>query len=143
MKQIIFIAFFLLFAAIAGIYQIQNSQVDTDVTAKTTKVGVLINGSYVTSKVDPRDIDISPVIDGTDFGVLPLDHQDAVEHLIDHNSRLPQILRCHPFYTVFVYPKGHRLRRVNNETLRNGKAFWSRAKGGREKGFLFLKLETE
>lgn len=45
MKKIIFIAFFLLFAAIAGIHQIQNSQVDTDVTAKTTKVGVLINGS--------------------------------------------------------------------------------------------------
>ena len=45
MKKIIFIAFFILFAAIAGIYQIQNSQVDTDVTAKTTKVGVLINGS--------------------------------------------------------------------------------------------------
>ncbi len=44
MRQIIFIAFFLLFAAIAGIYQIQNSQVDTDVTAKTTKVGVLLNG---------------------------------------------------------------------------------------------------
>ena len=45
MKRIIFIAFFLLFAAIAGIYQIQNSQVDTNVTAKTTKVGVLINGT--------------------------------------------------------------------------------------------------
>lgn len=45
MRKIIFIAFFLLFTAIAGIYQIQNRQVDTDVTAKTTKVGVLINGS--------------------------------------------------------------------------------------------------
>ena len=45
MKKIIFIAFFLLFAAIVGIYQIQNSQVDTDVTAKPTKVGVLINGN--------------------------------------------------------------------------------------------------
>lgn len=45
MKKIIFIAFFLLFAAIAGISQIQNTQVDTDVTANTTKVGVLINGN--------------------------------------------------------------------------------------------------
>ncbi|MBQ7155415.1 MAG: BMP family ABC transporter substrate-binding protein [Synergistaceae bacterium] len=45
MRKIIFIAFFLLFVAIAGIYQIQKSQVDTDVTAKATKVGVLINGS--------------------------------------------------------------------------------------------------
>ena len=45
MKKIIFIAFFLLFAAIAGIHQIQNRQVDTDVTATTTKVGVLLNGS--------------------------------------------------------------------------------------------------
>lgn len=45
MKRIIIIAFFLLFAAIFGIYQIKNSQLDTNVTAKTTKVGVLINGS--------------------------------------------------------------------------------------------------
>lgn len=45
MKSIIFIAFFLLFAAITGIYQIQNSHVDTDVTAKITRVGVLINGT--------------------------------------------------------------------------------------------------
>ncbi|MBQ6969762.1 MAG: BMP family ABC transporter substrate-binding protein [Synergistaceae bacterium] len=44
MRKIIFTAFFLLFAAIAGIYKIQNSQVDTDVTAKTTRVGVLMNG---------------------------------------------------------------------------------------------------
>ncbi len=44
MRKIIFFAFFLLIIAIAGIYQIQNSKVDTDVTAKTTKVGVLING---------------------------------------------------------------------------------------------------
>ena len=45
MRKIIFIAFFLLFTTIAGIYKIQNIRVDTDVTAKTTKVGVLINGS--------------------------------------------------------------------------------------------------
>ena len=45
MRKIIFIAFFLLFAAIAGIYQIQNSRTDRNVTAKTTKVGVLVNGT--------------------------------------------------------------------------------------------------
>ena len=105
--------------------------------------GVLVNGSYVTAKVNPRDIDISPVIDGMAFKALSLDHQKAVEHLIDHNSGLPQILRCHSFYTVFVYPEGHRLRRENNTTFQNGKAFWSRAKGGKEKGFLFLNLKTK
>ena len=45
MKKIIVIAFLLLFAAIAGIYRIQRSQLDTDVTARTTRVGVLLNGS--------------------------------------------------------------------------------------------------
>ena len=45
MRRFTFIAFLLLFAAIAGITLIQNSQVDTDVTAKATKVGVLLTGS--------------------------------------------------------------------------------------------------
>lgn len=45
MKKIIVIAFFLLFAAIAGIYQIQKGEIDTDVTARATRVGVLLNGT--------------------------------------------------------------------------------------------------
>lgn len=44
MRKIIIIAFLILFAALAGIFQIQRSQVETDVTAKTTKVGVLLSG---------------------------------------------------------------------------------------------------
>ncbi|MCR5347326.1 MAG: BMP family ABC transporter substrate-binding protein [Fretibacterium sp.] len=44
MRKIIFIAFFLLFSAIVGISQIQLEPVDTDVTASTTKVGVMLSG---------------------------------------------------------------------------------------------------
>ena len=44
MRKIIIISFLILFAALAGIFRIQNAQVDTDVTAKTTKVGVLLSG---------------------------------------------------------------------------------------------------
>ena len=44
MRKIIIIAFLILFAALAGIFQIQRSQVETDVTARTTKVGVLLSG---------------------------------------------------------------------------------------------------
>ncbi len=46
MKKIIVIAFLILFAALAGIYRIQSDQVDTDVTARTTKVGVLLSGPH-------------------------------------------------------------------------------------------------
>ncbi len=45
MRKIIIIAFLILFAAMGGIFRIQNSQVDTDATAETTKVGVLLSGS--------------------------------------------------------------------------------------------------
>lgn len=44
MRKIIIIAFLILFAAIAVIFHIQSEQVETDVTAKTTKVGVLLSG---------------------------------------------------------------------------------------------------
>ena len=45
MKKIIVIAFLLLFAAIAGIYQIRDIGADKDVTARVTKVGVLLTGT--------------------------------------------------------------------------------------------------
>ncbi len=45
MRKIIIIAFLILFAALAVIFRIQNSEVNPDVTAKTTKVGVLLSGS--------------------------------------------------------------------------------------------------
>ncbi len=44
MRKIIIIAFLILFAALAGIFFIQSTQVETDATAKTTKVGVLLSG---------------------------------------------------------------------------------------------------
>ena len=45
MKKIIVVAFLLLFAAIVGIYQIRDSEMDTNVTARVTKVGVLLTGT--------------------------------------------------------------------------------------------------
>lgn len=45
MKRIFFIAFIILLAAIAGILLIHRSQVNTDVTANTTRVGVIISGN--------------------------------------------------------------------------------------------------
>lgn len=44
MRKIVIIAFLILLAALAGIFRIQNSQLNTDVTAKVTKVGVLLSG---------------------------------------------------------------------------------------------------
>lgn len=46
MRKLIIIAFLILFAAFAGIYGIQSNQLNTDVTAKVTKVGVLLSGSH-------------------------------------------------------------------------------------------------
>lgn len=104
--------------------------------------GVLVNGSFVTSKLDPRDIDISPVIDGVAFDKLPKEQQEAVECLIDHNSQLPRLLSCHPLYVPFIYPEsGGRFRR--DTTFMDGVRFWSRAKGGQRKGLLFLWLKRE
>ena len=45
MRRGVIVAFLILAAAIAGILQIKDSEPDTDVTAKTTKVGVLLRGT--------------------------------------------------------------------------------------------------
>jgi len=44
MKKIIIMAFLILAAAVAGILLIHSSRPDTDVTAKRTKIGLLLNG---------------------------------------------------------------------------------------------------
>lgn len=103
--------------------------------------GVIINGSFVTSKPKPRDIDISPVIDGTAFDGLPQDYQKAVKCLIDRNTQLPRLLHCHPLYVPFVYFEGRSFRM--DGTFMDGVRFWSRAKGGQRKGLLFLRLKRE
>ena len=45
MRRGVIVAFLILVAAIAGIFHISDSQPNTDVTAKTTKVGVLLSGT--------------------------------------------------------------------------------------------------
>ena len=44
-RKVIFFAFLILAAAIVGILHINNSRLDTNVTAKTTKIGVLLRGT--------------------------------------------------------------------------------------------------
>jgi hypothetical protein len=103
--------------------------------------GVIVNGSFVTSKPDPRDIDISPVIDGIAFDKLPRDQQDTVFFLADHNTRVAQLLRCHTVHTVFYYPQGHNSRLKTEQVFEKSKKLWSRARGGRQKGFLYLQTD--
>ena len=105
--------------------------------------GVIINGSYVTDKVDPRDIDISPLIVGAIFEKSPREYQEAVNLLIDPGTRIVQLLWCHPLYVPFIYPVGHKRRKRNDDILEASKAFWYRARGGMEKGILYLRLGTE
>ena len=105
--------------------------------------GVIVNGSFVTSKSDPRDIDISPVINGVMFDRLPQEQQEAGECLIDPNSQLPRLLRCHPLYVPFIYPESGGRSFKRDTTFTDGVRFWSRARGGQRKGLLFLWLKRE
>ena len=105
--------------------------------------GVIINGSYVTNKADPRDIDISPLVVGSVFEKLPREYQEAVNLLIDPSTRIVQLLRCHPLYVPFIYPAGHKRRKRNDEVLQESKAFWSRARSGLQKGIVYLRLDED
>ena len=102
--------------------------------------GILINGSFVTDKLDPNDIDFSPVIDGLNYEAIHKDHRKTVEILIDHNNILVRTLRCHPYKTIFFYPEGHKNWNRTQEEKSKALKFWCNPGSKHEKGILMLKF---
>ena len=95
MRKVIFFAFLIIAAAIAGILHINNSQLDTNVTAKTTKIGVLLRGtrtdrSYGQAHYDALEFLRNPLnLDIVYRERVPADcYKEIVDLIQDENCRI-------------------------------------------------------
>ena len=71
-----------------------------------------VDGSYLSSKIDPDDIDVVTFIDRDELNALPQDRRDFVERLLNggddtkpdyksHTFLLSSCSSSHPYYPVF------------------------------------------
>lgn len=102
--------------------------------------GVIVNGSYVTNKRDPNDIDISPVINGTDYLSIPEAHRQVVNILLDHNNRIAQKLHCHTYKPIFYYSPDDARNSQTVEGFNTALNFWSVSSFHDSKGILYVNL---
>jgi hypothetical protein len=91
------------------------------------KIGVELthwaNGSFVTSKVDPGDIDVLHIVDSTDIDSLPPEHQQFVSHVLEGKENTKERFHTDSFLVVKI-PKGKPGHEEAEMTIEGWKDFW-------------------
>jgi hypothetical protein len=64
-----------------------------------------LDGSFVSTKLDPADIDVVTVLDGPDFDALPLFQQRLTQSLVN-GPHTRDFWHCDS-YAILRYPAGH------------------------------------
>jgi hypothetical protein len=95
-----------------------------------------VNGSYVTSKIDPGDIDVVSLIDGPTYDGLAPGLQSMAGALLA--GRGTQAHWGIDSYAVPVYPEGHSLHKATLKAYAYWDNQWQRVKGDIQgtKGYL-------
>lgn len=97
-----------------------------------------INGSFVTTKVDPNDIDLVSHIDGEAMDALkPLQRMLLQGLIAAHWSR--DVSGCDSF-SVAVYPKGHPARATYEKIAAWWDGFFGVDRAGQPKGYVELEI---
>lgn len=98
-----------------------------------------IDGSYVTSKIDPNDIDMVTFYDGLKFGEL-------VGSGAFYQQLMMEVIRdsfsCHSF-VVAVYPEGDRRRGFTEKQIAYWKNKWGHNYDGQVKGYIEFELTNQ
>ena len=102
--------------------------------------GVLINGSFVTNKENPNDIDFSVIIDGIDYHNARSEIKKNIDILLYHSSDFVRNLKCHPYKSFKEYPPNHFLNPITIKGFNEALLFWQKHKGNKRKGILLLKF---
>lgn len=99
-----------------------------------------IDGSYVTSKVDPSDIDMVSVMDGEAYDRLAPTVRSLVEPLIA--GKATKAVWGMDSYPVFRWPEGHPLEAASQLAELEWDTFWQRQRNmtGLVKGYLEVRL---
>ena len=100
------------------------------------KYATLVNGSFITDRLDPGDVDLCCMVDAADVNGLPSAGQTAYRALFDVAQCKKKYL-CDP-YAVTVYPLTH----FRFQTMINSITYWSNVFGvdrrGRPKSFVIV-----
>lgn len=95
-----------------------------------------VNGSYVTGKQDPSDVDVVTIMDGPTYLALPPALQDMANALLagKETKAFWQI----DSYPVLLFPDGHGEKAAAEAALQEWEHLWSRVKNDDHgvKGFL-------
>lgn len=95
-----------------------------------------IDGSYVTNKPDPADVDLVTVMDGLVFEALAPALQDMAGALLD--GKKTKAIWGMDSYAVFEFPEGHRAKVAADAAAVEWRSQWQsdRDHDGLVKGFL-------
>jgi len=108
-------------------------------------IGAVVDGSYVTNKVDPNDIDLSVIVDGSAFeNCSPKSQSMLAKFIINDSPDAGHFYDCHPFLCFFLYPDGHPLSSLNDISLVESARFWMLTKEDQPKGpkgILYIDLQ--
>jgi hypothetical protein len=96
----------------------------------------LVNGSFITNRLDPGDVDLCYLVDAADVNALTGPNQAAFRTLFDV-AHCKKTYRCDP-YSVSAYPLTH----FRFQTMINSITYWSNVFGvdrrGRAKSFVIV-----
>lgn len=93
-----------------------------------------VNGSFVTAKLDPSDLDLATLFDGVQYDALVEIKKKAAGGLLA-GPRCQPIWGCDS-YPIAVYPAGHPKRARFEAALRYWDKWWGRTSTGQKKGYL-------
>ena len=103
-------------------------------------LGQWLDGSFVTSKPDPGDVDVVTFLDGPEFDALPRWRQDLIVQLLQgHDTRDRWGVDS---FAVLVYPSGHPGEAQSVRTEEYWSWMWSRSRTHphRRKGYVEVVL---
>ncbi len=101
------------------------------------RYATLVDGSFITTKVDPNDIDLAILVDAGEYNALDSTIRAAIAGLVVPDQTAQLRFKCHAHLTP-MYPFGH----IRFQTWLNSVTYWTRIfgldKSGRQKAFLWV-----
>lgn len=97
-----------------------------------------VDGSFVSAKAEPGDVDVVYAIDGPAFDALPQHTRQAASQLLAGHATRDQT--GVDAFALFVYPQGHAKQKLTTKQQK----YWERKWGhddrvGKDKGYLEVK----
>lgn len=97
-----------------------------------------IDGSFLTGKIDPDDVDIIMYIDHNDYDKFSNEQQQLIELLTDTKG-MKQKYHCHVFVEIW-YEEGHQFHGSCNLRRLSWDNWWGTSRKGIKKGYAVVEV---